>query len=87
MSENPDKVTPPAPGMIRVRVAVCVRSDRHYNAVGRGYDDPVGHEDRAIVEDSARDWLNDGDVAHVVWVEADVPVPAAPLTVEGTVTP
>lgn len=87
MSETPNKVTPPAPGMIRVRMAVCVRSDRSYNAAGWGYDDPVGHEARPIVEDSARDWLNHGDVAHVVWVEADVPVPVSPGTVDGTVTP
>lgn len=56
----------------RVRIAVCVDEEGNYSAMGRTQD----------VDDEARIWAEDNHegpswaMRHVVWVEADVPLPA-----------
>ena len=84
MSKTDNEIKRPAPGMIRVRIAIGVRADGDYECAGFGMDGK--HADRAERERIASEWLNSDDVAHVVWVEADVPVPVAPSVIEGTVT-
>lgn len=64
---------------VRVRIAVVVRSDGSYLASGN-------NDSTDATNARCADFKTyDAQTKHVVFVEADVPLPA-PLTIEGTVT-
>ena len=66
---------------VRVRIAVAVNAKGQWSATGDGCDTDVERRTRAIKG------LFDVDCVHVVFVEADVPLPEDPLTVAGTTNP
>lgn len=63
---------------MRIRIAVAVAKDGEWKAHGSG----------ALDDRTCERWLHDWyqrEPHHVVFVEADVPLPPEPITVEGTV--
>ncbi len=74
---------------IRVRIAVAVSAEGHVGVAGgtRGQARPAPWSDE-INEGEALNSLDCGSTCPVAvrWVEADIPLPAAPTTIEGTVT-
>lgn len=72
--ENPEA----AEGHVRVRIPVLTASDGRWSAYAR-----VDQDDSANLEVCARDW--GAEQEGLSWVEATVPLPSEPETVEGTV--
>ena len=76
-----DYLDPPEPpGTVRVRVACFVPHDGEWRACGA-----QGYDDDSVAEDAEREtgWKP----GRLTWVEASVPLPEPPATVEGSVTP
>jgi hypothetical protein len=75
--------TAPAPNTVKVRVAVAVDAKGRFQATGYtdGDDEEVGNNALCFLSDATAD-----DIAsdHLVWVEADVPLPKVE-TVSGSV--
>lgn len=69
---------------VRVRIAVAVNEHGEWSAAGWGARGGIANYDKAA-SDVASDGLSwqSSDCERTFWVEADVPKPAPPVTVEG----
>ena len=77
-----DLIDPPEPpGTVRVRVACVVRADGVWCA--EGHSQQTDAESRQIAEEGV--WSEVAGDPRLTWVEALVPLPAPPATVEGSV--
>lgn len=72
------------PKTVRVRIAVAVDENGNYAAHGNSIDGNMAHARWA-----RRDLTNaaEGGAVRIEWVEADVPLPLPPQTIQGSVTP
>lgn len=75
-------LTAPDVPTVRVRIAVAVTEHRDWEAIGNPDEDPtvVVEELMKIIQPGA-----DEDMIHIIWVEADVPIPQQPEPIEGRV--
>lgn len=67
--------------MIRVRILVAVTSKGEWNARGSEIAEPIG-----LAVNVSRCVPNEGRSVAMHWVEADVPLPQAPQSIQGTVS-
>jgi hypothetical protein len=67
------------PKTVRVRIAVAVNQHGHYSADGGR-----GASDQRLAQ-NVRQFVKGLHALH--WIEADVPLPLAPVVVEGTTAP
>lgn len=75
---------------VRVRIAVRVSSVGEYIAEGFSHFTGGKHAaDSDVLEalDMDFDALDSDDIVHIVWVEADVPLPPESVTVGGSIVP
>jgi hypothetical protein len=85
--EAADLIDPPEPpGTRRVRIAVAMRADGVWSAFGHSTcseRDVIGNAEEGVWADGETEQSH-----RLTWVEASVPLPEPPATVEGsTVTP
>lgn len=68
--------------MIKIRIAVAVNVDGNWSASGFS-NDTQNHAEHIATEGLDYDF---GKKSHVVWVEAEVPLPPQPPVVQGVVS-
>ena len=78
----PSRAVAESSGTVRVRIAVAVDPTGHWSSAGWSRDDGSREEDGSLM-DLAVDNVGQGESR--CWVEADVPLPLVPQTIQGTV--
>lgn len=74
----------------RVRIAVAIDEHGNFRAVGWTPHPATGSLAELDMKEEAHDLFMDnahgGTMCHIIWVEADIPIPE-PVTIQGTVKP
>lgn len=72
------------PKTVRVRIAVAIDGDRHWAAYSWGTGDQLG---QSVAETLATvtEMMSDHEDSEIRWVEADIPLPPPPQTIQGAV--